>query len=173
MTLARLLAAALLCALPALSQDQQSQSSRTSNPLKFGRSITGPINSREFFFFNPASIPAPRPSKPWMILSNPPATPGSLRSALEQMRLGQYNFSQLRDDSGVYTVKPRSRTFRITPLPDGQLADDTTCLTMRSYVVARDSKDSDSTHLVSYSTCQPAARYRVKTTEMRSVSPDH
>jgi hypothetical protein len=45
---------------------------------------------------------------------------------------------------------------------------DTTCLKIRSYVVARDSKDSDSTHPVSYSTCQPASRYRLKTTEMRT-----
>ncbi len=44
----------------------------------------------------------------------------------------------------------------------------TTCLKIRSYVVARDSKDSDSTHLVSYSTCQPSTRYRLRTTEMHA-----
>jgi len=42
--------------------------------------------------------------------------------------------------------------------------DDFVCLKIRSYVVARDSKDSDSVHLVKYSTCQPANRYRLKTT---------
>ncbi len=47
-----------------------------------------------------------------------------------------------------------------------------TCYAIRSYVVARDSKDSDSTHMVKYSTCQPAARYQLKTTEMRSVTQD-
>jgi hypothetical protein len=47
---------------------------------------------------------------------------------------------------------------------------DGTCYAIRSYVVARDSKDSDSTHPVSYSTCQPASRYRVRTTEMRTDS---
>ena len=30
------------------------------------------------------------------------------------------------------------------------------CFKMRTYVMARDSKDSDSTHLVRYSTCTPA-----------------
>ena len=49
---------------------------------------------------------------------------------------------------------------------------DTGCFTIRSYVVARDSKDSDSTHLVSYSTCVPSDRYHVKTTEIRSESAD-
>ena len=39
---------------------------------------------------------------------------------------------------------------------------------IRSYVVARDSKDSDSTHPVSYSTCQPAKRYGLKTTDIQS-----
>lgn len=38
------------------------------------------------------------------------------------------------------------------------------CLKIRSYLVARDSKNSDSTHLVGYSTCLPASRYRLRTT---------
>ncbi|MGP0019249.1 MAG: hypothetical protein ACLPHP_11815 [Candidatus Sulfotelmatobacter sp.] len=46
---------------------------------------------------------------------------------------------------------------------------ETVCYAIRSYVVARDSKYSDSTHPVSYSTCQPAARYQLKTTEIRSA----
>ena len=37
------------------------------------------------------------------------------------------------------------------------------CLKIRSYQVARDSKNSDSTHLVGYSTCLPASRYRLRT----------
>jgi hypothetical protein len=43
--------------------------------------------------------------------------------------------------------------------PGGTLLD-SCCLKIRSYVVAGDSKESDSTHLVHYSTCQPASRYR-------------
>jgi len=46
------------------------------------------------------------------------------------------------------------------------------CYSMRSYVVARDAKDSDSVHPVKYSTCQPAARYQVRTTELRAVLPE-
>ena len=52
--------------------------------------------------------------------------------------------------------------------PDGALAADTTCFAIRSYVVARDAKDSDSTHLVGYSTCQPAKRYRFRTAQATS-----
>lgn len=37
------------------------------------------------------------------------------------------------------------------------------CLKIRSYQMARDSKNSDSTHLVGYSTCLPASRYRLRT----------
>ena len=65
------------------------------------------------------------------------------------MRLGQYDFGQLiqdpkegKDDSGLYPLPPRHRSVTLIG-PDVQLPDDNTCLTMRSYVVARDSKDSD------------------------------
>ena len=37
------------------------------------------------------------------------------------------------------------------------------CLKMRSYLMARDGNNSDSTHLVGYSTCLPASRYRLRT----------
>jgi hypothetical protein len=40
-----------------------------------------------------------------------------------------------------------------------------TCYYIRSYLMARDSKDSDSTHLVGTSTCQPALQYGLKTTD--------
>lgn len=47
--------------------------------------------------------------------------------------------------------------------------DDFVCLKIRSYVVARDSKNSDSVHPVKYSTCQPASRYQLKTTELHET----
>jgi hypothetical protein len=36
--------------------------------------------------------------------------------------------------------------------------------------MARDDKNSDSTHLAGYSTCQQASRYRMKKADMRSVT---
>jgi hypothetical protein len=48
-------------------------------------------------------------------------------------------------------------------LPPIQMPDtDNVCYTMRTYVVARDSKDSDSVHPVRYSTCTPAGKRQVK-----------
>lgn len=48
--------------------------------------------------------------------------------------------------------------------PDGQPLADNVCYSIRSYVVVRDSPHSDTTHLVGYSTCQPATRFRVRST---------
>jgi hypothetical protein len=55
---------------------------------------------------------------------------------------------------------------------DARPGDDTLCYKIRSYVVARDSKDSDSVHPVGYSTCQPASRYRLKKTQTQPGSSD-
>ncbi|MGA8438186.1 MAG: hypothetical protein WB762_33190 [Candidatus Sulfotelmatobacter sp.] len=75
-------------------------------------------------------------------------------------------------DSGVSNMgigqsSPRLNQFDLPKVwltaPDGPLPDDTFCLTMRSYKVARDNPDSDATHPVGYSTCQPAARFRTHT----------
>ncbi len=41
---------------------------------------------------------------------------------------------------------------------------DSVCYTMRSYIVARENRDSDSTKLVGYSTCQPSSKYELKIT---------
>jgi len=48
--------------------------------------------------------------------------------------------------------------------------DDTVCYSIRSYVVARDRKDSDSVHPVGYSTCVPAGKYRLRTTQTQTDS---
>ena len=47
---------------------------------------------------------------------------------------------------------------------------DTLCYSIRSYVVKRDSKHSDSVHPAGYSTCVPAARYRLKTADALSLT---
>jgi hypothetical protein len=51
--------------------------------------------------------------------------------------------------------------------PNGLEQADTFCYAIRGYKVARDNPLSDSTHAVSYSTCQPATRFHVHTTEER------
>lgn len=51
-----------------------------------------------------------------------------------------------------------------SPELQGEPGDDTTCYSIRSYVVARDNKNSDAVHPVGYTTCVPASRYRLRTT---------
>jgi hypothetical protein len=41
---------------------------------------------------------------------------------------------------------------------------DSVCYTMRSYIVARENRDSDSTKLVGYSICQPSSKYELRIT---------
>jgi len=52
--------------------------------------------------------------------------------------------------------------------PKGQ--DDKLCYSMRSYRVKRENKDSDITRPAGYSTCQPAKRFQMRSTE-QSTSP--
>jgi hypothetical protein len=54
--------------------------------------------------------------------------------------------------------------------PDGAGWGDGICYTMRSYVVARDKKDSDAVHPVSYSTCQMGSKYHLKTAQTGTKS---
>ena len=89
-------------------------------------------------FRTPAAATA---SEPWRILPNPDSAKESI------------------------VLAPDASDRLITS--DGPVLADTTCLAIRSYVVARDSKDSDSVHLVRYTTCVPAKRFGLKTTEGR------
>lgn len=68
-------------------------------------------------------------------------------------------------DKGIVLITPEMDRKGIVVSPDGPLTADTTCYAIRSYVVKRDSKDSDSVHPVGYTTCVPATRYRLKTAD--------
>lgn len=150
MTSARLLAAALLFySLSSFTQDRQPVSGNGVSALMTNGEATA------------------TPSEPWRVIPNPPDF--SSNSA-DHIRLDQYRLDQGNLDLGMELSRPQPRTRRLVMPLDGQLDADTTCYTIRSYVVARDSKDSDSTHPAGYSTCQPSSRYRVRTTVERSVS---
>jgi hypothetical protein len=56
--------------------------------------------------------------------------------------------------------------------PYGDSWGDGICYKIRSYVVARDNKNSDSVHPVRYSTCQMGSKYHLKTTQAPPVSPE-
>jgi hypothetical protein len=171
MTLTRLLAAALvLCALPAFTQDQQSQSSRPSTRLCEMRSNTGCISQSRMMmesFLGPSH--AATPAEPWRFIPHEPAGLYSGHNPLSRFRIDQW---EVYDGISMHDTKPP--TYQRRPYSQGRPRRDAdfACYAIRSYVVARDSKNSDSTHPVSYSTCQPAARYQLKTTEIRSGSAD-
>ena len=198
MTLARLLAVTLLvCALPALAQGQQSQDPRPSTSPRrpscaFECAAPSSIPFRGLWFLD--LPPAAPPAEPWRIIPNRPAGlgPGQIppyRPGVEHIQhvtgkgypvsnahsCGQWSNA----DATCHMV----RLYFMSMLPNGQPASmdvpvnesdvaDTTCYAIRSYVVARDSKDSDSTHPVSYTTCQPSSRYGLKTTEIRTRTGD-
>jgi hypothetical protein len=143
-TFAHLLAAALLvCSAPALAQNQQPPASPSPENLR-------------------------RPAEPWRIL--PRATPASDSSRALESRVNEYKADVYQMDACGKIISPYE-FYPISHFSKEQL-DDRTCYAIRSYVVARDSKDSDSTHPTGYSTCRPSDRYQVKSAEIRVESPD-
>jgi len=103
----------------------------------------------------------PAPSQPWQITS------GESRFGADRNPVDRLQIDQFRIDPKAAPFKLESQLDPIVVTPEDLAGDGTLCYTIRSYVVARDSKDSDSVHPVGYSTCQPAGRYRLKSAEMR------
>lgn len=68
------------------------------------------------------------------------------------------------------SFQPNSFIDPMMVMSDKRPIDDTVCYKIRSYVVARDSKHSDSVHPVGYSTCHPATKYRLRTTQIKTGS---
>ena len=67
-------------------------------------------------------------------------------------------------------LDPNSQQFTFRVSPQGKVfwGREDVCYSIRSYLMARDSKDSDATHLVSTSTCLPAQQYALKITDLKS-----
>jgi hypothetical protein len=65
-----------------------------------------------------------------------------------------------------HPANERLRNFDLRNLGSIYIAEDrdNVCYTMRSYIVAREDRDSDSTKLVGYSTCQPSSKYELRIT---------
>ncbi len=142
MPLTRLFAVTLLlCPVSVLAQ------------TKFGAAV-GPIHADHFMYIFPVVEPVD--------LSTPFAQPTAAAQRLQD-GINQYK----PDPSQLLTPAGNLDKGILIPLM-GDGSGDAVCLTMRTYVVARDSKDSDSVHLTHYSTCQMAGKYRLKTTK----SPD-
>jgi len=164
MTLAHLLAATLLlCSLSAFAQDQQVQNSQPSaRPgtwvCTFGCAAPSAILRDKRFVFDCCHHNAATASEPWKIFPDPPHSVVSRQTRFDQTPT---DVDQAKLDRLARQLAERAAQ-----------QEGPTCYSIRSYVVARDSKDSDSTHLAGYSTCQPATRYGLKTTEIRSATAD-
>lgn len=111
-------------------------------------------------------------SEPWKFIPNQLADTSSGQDPLNRLQIDKYRVFRSNTNTRTLLLGPEADAGMVLSGLGGDLDGVTTCLTIRSYVVARDSKDSDSTHPVSYSTCQPSTRYRVRTTEIRSGSVD-
>jgi hypothetical protein len=169
MTHARLLAVTLiLCSVSASAQES-----------RWGAPISGNLASFHHLFFFDFLGTAATALEPWRLIPEQPADASSARNPLDRIRIDQY---EVYDDISLHDTEPPSYFRGKSHWPDSFLAGhlpktrqidaDTTCYSIRSYVVARDSKDSDSTHPAGYSTCLPSDRYRLKSTEIRVESPD-
>jgi hypothetical protein len=111
-------------------------------------------------------------SEPWKLIPNQLADASSGKDPLYRLQVEKYKVFRSSTNTRTLLLGPEADAGMVLSGLSGDLDGVTTCLKIRSYVVARDSKDSDSTHPVSYSTCQPSTRYRVRTTEIRSGSID-
>jgi len=141
MTSARPLAAVvLLCSGFAFAQQ---------NPATHGSSVAPA-----------ASEKAAVSSEPWSISPNIEAkanVPQDPLARLETSQPPKYKTGQGQETKPLLFPSP-GNGFIISP----EALADNSCFAIRSYVVARDSKDSDSTHLVGYTTCVPSRKYQVR-----------
>jgi hypothetical protein len=155
MTLARLLVIALFfSSLPAFTQDK---------PM-LGNGVSALVTSGEA---------TDSPQEPWRVIPN---RPDFSSNSADHIRVDQYRFDQRKSYFRTRGSKFEAKIHPPVLGLDGELVreldGDTTCYAIRSYLVARDSKDSDSTHPAGYSTCRRASRYRLKTAEGQSASTE-
>ncbi len=156
MTLTRLLFAALV----------------VCSTLAFAQTKTGSLAVSEQASANQPAAAAS--SEPWKFIPNQLADASSGTDPLTRLQIDKYKVFRSNTNTRTLLLGPEADAGMVLSGLNGidGLDGVTTCLKIRSYVVARDAKDSDSTHPVSYSTCQPSTRYRVRTTEIRSGSVD-
>jgi hypothetical protein len=152
MTSVRLLiAAVLICTASAFAQEESSSAThpkRTAEPEKSAQAAA---------------------TEPWKLVINQPADWNSGKNRLQQFQIDAYKIDRSRIDPNREPFRWGSPIDDIVAM-DRQPGDDTLCYKIRSYVVARDSRDSDSVHPVGYSTCQPASRYRLRKTQIQTDS---
>jgi hypothetical protein len=142
-----------LMACSALTFAQQAPDSSASRPA-----ISQPSSAAAF------NLEAKSDSEPWRIIPESATRSNSAQDRMKFPALGEQQGQNRQKKKFVWQSTPNSDAQTFALSPEGDPAD-ATCFTIRSYVVARDSKYSDSTHPVGYSTCHPARRYGLKKVE--------
>ena len=104
-------------------------------------------------------------SEPWRILPESPASSHSTANFPSQSSMDRLAgpFLLSENPSGPLlngTIDPN------ISVRNSVAGGDSYCLNIHSYVVARDSKNSDSVHLVGSTTCVPASRFRLRTADI-------
>jgi hypothetical protein len=165
MPLARLIALALVVCSPfALSQTAEEHPS----------SLLSSSSDQAMQFLASLGTVTPAPPEPWRLIPEQPRTNSGV-SPLKALSNDQSNALEQQVKAMLASAESdrQSRTFHVT-LPDGKIVSFSvppgesagpTCFSIRSYQVARDSKDSDATHEVGESTCLPSQRYGVHTAD--------
>ena len=93
---------------------------------------------------------------PWRLALNQPSDTLNEKEPLARMRIDEFRIDPNNLSSRAETPAPRK---------DDIASEEIGCFKIRSYMMARDSKGSDATHLVGYTTCVPALRYGVRKVE--------
>ncbi|HTS34491.1 MAG TPA: hypothetical protein VMH04_02400 [Candidatus Solibacter sp.] len=96
--------------------------------------------------------------------AKPPVVDGTL-NVLKDLADGKLQLQLDSRGSNLLADRNNGGKFLVVPLQadDLVLLGDEICYTLRTYVVARDTKDSDSTHPVKSTTCQMGSRFQLKT----------
>ena len=166
MTAVRLLMAlSLICSAAAFAQMQDD--SLTPANQAFTVSDLSALPSGPSAIRNPSAFTVDQLSDPFLLRGNSTQSPKLMLERLPQ-RQGESGVT-LKLNGGEMTTNanPHARMDRLA------VAQDSLCYAIRSYVVARDSKHSDSVHPVGYTTCVPASRYQLRTTvEQQSSERD-
>ena len=97
-----------------------------------------------------------------MAADQPKPAPPQYDSTIADVSGSADSLGIIPTDPDGFTLEASPDAYRRHHNRDSQ--PDTYCFKMRSYLMARDSRDSDSTRLVGYTTCHPAARIQLKTT---------
>lgn len=138
----------LACSLFATGQSQPTATPLSKNSYQRNASTFPALQAK-----------AATPSEPWRIIPQKSTAPQNPMNWI--METPSSNFKI--DNGSALRILPKSETDHIAISLEGNSAD-ASCFAIRSYVVARDSNDSEATHPVAYSTCQPASRYRLRQT---------